>query len=166
MSARVCARIWLLVAVGCALGLGASRVAEAGATVPADEVTIFRSYDRSEWLVTLYPPAVVDWRPPTAEWWTSSSGTAIRLPLRSLDGRRVNVWQEGLVLVIKQGESIALPPGEPLQLTSDFTAAELCAGPVEIAVSGVNAAGEETLLRVTGEVTKARWLRRHCKAVR
>ena len=43
---------------------------------------------------------------------------------------------------------------------------ELCGGPVEIAVVGLNVEGEETVLRVTGEVTDARWRRRHCKAVR
>jgi hypothetical protein len=153
----------LLLAAAYALGLSTPCQAGVADVVAADKVSVYRDSDREDWVLTLFPPAAVDWVPPRVEWVNIPVGV-VRKPLRALDGRSVGVWQGGLVMAVLRGEESALPVGDPLRLTAEFSVTELCAGPVEVAVAGLNAAGEETVLRVVGEVTDARWRRRHCKA--
>jgi hypothetical protein len=84
----------------------------------------------------------------------------------SLDGRRLSILTPGQAVFRLQNGYVIRYLGRRTSLSFDSDLDELCGGPVEIAVVGLNVEGEETVLRVTGEVTDARWRRRHCKAVR
>jgi hypothetical protein len=179
MSARVCARSWLLVAVGCALGLGASRVAEANPSQPeahdavvASRATVRKSKDRGlpaparegEWIVTLDLPDGLDWQPPPAVWRDVPNGK-VRLAVQAEDGRFVSMAGPGFVNAVHNGQELSWPHGA-FNLSAHFTLAEVCGGPIGLAVPGLNLAGQASVLRISGEPADDAWRKRHCKAKR
>jgi hypothetical protein len=117
------------------------------------------------WIVKLFVPEGVDWQPPPPVWRDVPGGKA-RLAVQAEDGRYVTVTGGGLVDLVLNGEEIRGLRPQPLNVYAEYTVDEVCAGPIEVAVPGRNAAGEETVLRIAGEPADAAWRKRHCKAKR
>lgn len=108
----------------------------------------------------------VDWEPMPVQWTKSELGPEGPGLTYGVDGRQVGVLFPGRP-VARTADGLVIRwfgPTTVLKFHSEVE--ELCAGPIEIAMLGRDVAGEETVLRVTGEVTDARWLRKHCKAKR
>ena len=99
------------------------------------------------------------------EWRTGGciAGGVVRLATQAQDGRYVTVAGGGLVDLVLNGEEIRGLLPQPLNVYAEYTVDEVCSGPIEVAVPGRNAAGEETVLRIAGEPAAELWRKRHCK---
>jgi hypothetical protein len=106
----------------------------------------------------------VDWEPMPVQWTKSELGPEGPGLTYGVDGRQVGVLFPGRPVARGADGFVIRWLARTTELVFHSEVEELCAGPIEIAMLGRDVAGEETLLRVTGEVTDARWLRKNCKA--
>lgn len=117
------------------------------------------------WRVRFVVGEGLDWAPMPVKWTKSEGGFNGPELTYSLGGRQVGVQFPGRPVVRAPDGFVVRWGSLATVLHFDSDVQELCAGPIEVAMLGHNVEGEETVLRVTGEVTDARWRRRHCKAV-
>jgi hypothetical protein len=143
--------------------LNVTAVSHAGESTPSTPLEVWRGDQRGTWFAKVVPPAGVDWLP-RPNWRPLSSTDLVRGGYHAADGRLVSVLDDDLPYMVVDGQEQYQHNIGPLHLVTLVATGELCAGPIEIALAGVNAVGEETVLRVKGEVTDPRWLRKHCKA--
>lgn len=161
----------LVVMFGAALSAGSAAAESRGDHAPEVRVEAVHPTARiivGRWNMHLELAEGVDWEPLPLERTVAerTEGLAIGSGAHiSLDGRRLAILTPGQAVFRSQSGYLIRYLGRRTSLSFDSDLDELCGGPVEIAVLGLNVEGEETVLRVTGEVTDARWRRRHCKAV-
>lgn len=137
------------------------------APVEAEVRDIRRTDERGVWRVKVGVPPGIAWRPPETEWFDLPNNAGrMRRPLESLDGRRVWPNEDGLVWAELDGAPVTVPEAGALSLSASFATQALCAGPVELAVTGVGPAGEESELHLRAEVYDRRWRWRHCRSMR
>jgi hypothetical protein len=159
-----------VVALG-SLSLGGTSMAgePQGSRTPEVVVTAARCSAELEpivddWWVSCSLPEGIDWAPMPVKWTKLDVGVEGPGVTHSLDGRRVGVMFPGHAIAKLPNGLVVRQLGRDTRLLFDSDEQELCAGPIEVSMLGLNVEGEETVLRMAGEVTDARWRRRHCKA--